>query len=154
MAGDTLRIAIVSSRYNDFVCAGLRAGALAALEEHGISPGSVAVHEVPGAFELPLAAQLVAETGRVDAVICLGCVIRGETPHFDFISDAVAHGVMSAMLHTRVPMAFGVLTTDSAEQAVERSRPGAANKGREAAMAALALATVGRALTGASGVDS
>lgn len=148
MATESLRIAVVSSRYNEFVCQGLREGALATLEEQGIARTNVAVHEVPGAYELPLAAQLVAERGDVDAIICLGCVIRGETPHFDFISAAVAQGVMTAMLTTRVPTAFGVLTTDSAEQAVERARPGAANKGREAALAALALARLRQELAG------
>lgn len=149
MAIEPFRIALVTSRYNDFVCNGLREGALAALEEQGQPRATVAVHEVPGAYELPLAAQLVAETGGVDAVVCLGCVIRGETPHFEFISAAVAHGVMTAMLATGVPMAFGVLTTDSAEQAVERARPGASNKGREAALAALDLAGLRRRLSGA-----
>lgn len=150
MTIEPFRIAVVTSRYNDFVCNGLREGALAALEEHGYPRGSVTVHEVPGAYELPLAAQLVAEAGKVDAVICLGCVIRGETPHFDFISAAVAQGIMTAMLSTRVPMAFGVLTTDSAEQAVERARPGASNKGREAALAALELARVRQQVIGAA----
>lgn len=150
MSTEPFRIAVVTSRYNDFVCNGLREGALAALEERGYQRGSVVVHEVPGAYELPLAAQLVAEMGHVDAVICLGCVIRGETPHFDFISAAVAQGIMTAMLATRVPMAFGVLTTDSAEQAVERARPGASNKGREAAIAALELARLRRQVAGAA----
>ena len=104
----------------------------------------VSVFEVPGAFEIPLAARRAAETGRFDAIVCLGCVIRGETPHFDFISQAVAQGIMQAQGATGVPMSFGVLTTHTAEQAVARAGAGPANKGWEAAHAALAMARLVR----------
>ena len=88
---------------------------------------------MPGAFEIPMAAQRVAETGKVDAVVCLGCLIRGETPHFEYIASACAHGITAAAASTGVPMSFGVLTTNSAEEALERAAPGPSNKGREAA---------------------
>ena len=103
--------------------------------------------DVPGAYEIPQAARAAAETGRFDAIVCLGCVIRGETPHFDYISSAVAHGVMTAAGDTGVPMAFGVLTTDTPEQASARAREGADdNKGREAAVAAIEMAALYRRL--------
>ena len=111
------RIALVVSRFNDFVTNRLRGGALAALEAAGVTASDVTMVDVPGAFEIPLAAQHAAESGRFDAIVCLGCVIRGETPHFEYISSAVAHGVMTAGAATGVPMAFGVLTTDTVDQA-------------------------------------
>ena len=101
---------------------------------------------MPGAYEVPQAARAAAATGAYDAVVCLGCLIRGETPHFEYISEAVAHGIMAASAATGVPMSFGVLTTNSAEQALERAVPGSANKGWEAAMAAVEMATLRRAL--------
>src|SRR6185312_1830271 len=105
------------------------------------------VFDVPGAFEIPQAARAAAETGRFDAIVCLGCVIRGDTPHFDYISSAVAHGIMDAAGETGIPMAFGVLTTDTPEQAAARSGPGPDNKGREAAAAAIDMALLYRTLT-------
>ena len=143
-----LRVAIVVSRYNDFVTDRLKAGALEALAAAGAS--AVDVLDVPGAYEIPQAARDAAATRRYDAVVCLGCLIRGETPHFDYISASVAHGIMDASCLTGVPMSFGVLTTESAEQALERAVPGTANKGYEAAMAAVEMATLGRAVRGAS----
>jgi len=133
-----MRIAIVVSRFNDFVTERLLEGALAALSEAGFD--GVDVLRVPGAFEIPMAAQRVAETGRVSAVICLGCLIRGATPHFEFIASACAQGITAASSTTGVPMSFGVLTTNSAEEALERAAPGPANKGREAAAAAIEMA--------------
>lgn len=135
-----MRIAIVVSRFNDFVTDRLLAGAQEVLHEAGIPDAEVDVLRVPGAFELPIAAQRAAETGRVAAVICLGCLIRGATPHFDYISSACAHGITAAAAATGVPMAFGVLTTNSVEEALERAGPGSDNKGREAARAALDMA--------------
>jgi 6,7-dimethyl-8-ribityllumazine synthase len=135
-----MRIAIVVSRFNDFVTDRLLAGAQEALREQGIADADVEVLRVPGAFEVPIAAQRVAETGRVAAVVCLGCLIRGATPHFDYIATACAHGITAAAAATGVPMAFGVLTTNSAEEALERAAAGEANKGREAAFAALEMA--------------
>jgi 6,7-dimethyl-8-ribityllumazine synthase len=134
-----MRIAIVVSRFNDFVTERLLEGATAALSEDGLGADAVDVVRVPGAFEIPMAAQRVAETGRVAAVICLGCLIRGATPHFEYIASACAHGITAAAASTGVPMTFGVLTANSAEEALERAAPGPANKGREAADAALEM---------------
>jgi 6,7-dimethyl-8-ribityllumazine synthase len=141
-----LRIAIVVSRYNDFVTDSLRDAALATLVEAGVAREDVTVHDVPGAFEIPQAAHAVARARRPDAIVCLGCVIRGATPHFEYISSAVAHGITEAALASGVPMAFGVLTTNSVEEALERSAAGPANKGREAALAALQMAALARGL--------
>lgn len=137
-----MRVAIVVSRFNDFVTERLLDGALQLLGEQGVDAADVEVVRVPGAFEIPIAAQRVAETGRVSAVVCLGCLIKGATPHFDYIAAACAHGITAAAAATGVPMAFGVLTTNSVEEAVERAGEGDANKGREAAHAALEMARV------------
>ena len=135
-----MRIAIVVARFNDFITERLLEGATAALADAGVSGDSVEVVRVPGAFEIPMAAQRIAESGQVEAVICLGCLIRGATPHFEYIASACAHGITAAAASTGVPMAFGVLTTNSAEEALERVAPGPANKGREAADAAIEMA--------------
>lgn len=135
-----MRIAIVVSRFNDFVTDRLLAGAQAGLREAGLGDADIEVLRVPGAFEIPMAAQRIAEAGQVAAVVCLGCLIKGATPHFEYISSACAHGITAAAASTGVPMAFGVLTTNSAEEALERAVPGPANKGREAAAAALEMA--------------
>jgi 6,7-dimethyl-8-ribityllumazine synthase len=134
-----MRVAIVVSRFNDFVTDRLLEGALAALGDAGITETNVDVLRVPGAFEIPMAAQRVAESGKVSAVICLGCLIRGATPHFEYIASACAHGITAAAASTGVPMSFGVLTTNSVEEALERAAPGPSNKGREAADAALEM---------------
>jgi len=144
-----LRIAIVVSRFNDFVTDRLLAGAKEALGAAGAA--AVDTVSVPGAYEIPQAARTAASAGSYDAVVCLGCLIRGETPHFEYIAEAVAHGIMSASAETDVPMSFGVLTTNSAEQALERAAPGSANKGWEAAMAAVEMATLSRALRAGPG---
>jgi 6,7-dimethyl-8-ribityllumazine synthase len=144
-----VRIAIVVARFNDFVTERLLAGARDALAEAGVPPDSVEVHHVPGAFEIPLAAEAIAAEGRVAGVICLGCLIKGATPHFEYISSACAHGIMAAQSKTGVPMAFGVLTTNSAEEALERAVPGPGNKGREAAEATLAMVDLLAELRGA-----
>lgn len=135
-----MRIAIVVSRFNDFVTDRLLEGAHAALRDAGVSDHDIDVVRVPGAFEIPMAAQRIAESGKVSAVVCLGCLIRGATPHFEYIASACAHGITAAAASTGVPMAFGVLTTNSAEEALERVAPGPAHKGREAADAALEMA--------------
>ena len=130
-------VAIVVSRYHDFVTDRLQAGALAALGGgRRRATSDITVVRVPGAFEMPSAAQHAAESGRFDAVVCLGCLIRGETPHFEYIASAVAHGLTAAAAATGVPMAFGVLTTNSVEEALARAGEDAANKGWEAAAAA------------------
>ena len=136
------RFALVVSKYNEFVTDRLQAGALEALTGAGVAASEVTIVRVPGAFELPLAAQHAAESGRFDAIVCLGCVIRGETPHFEYICSAVAHGLTAAAAATGNPMAYGVLTTNSVEEALARAADGPANKGREAAVAALEMADV------------
>ena len=137
-----LRFAIVVARFNDFVTERLRTGALEALTAAGVAGEHVTTLRVPGSFEIPLAAQRAAETGQFDGVVCLGCLIRGATPHFEYIASAVAQGITHASAATGVPMAFGVLTTNSAEEALERAQPGSGNKGWEAAMAAVEMATL------------
>ena len=135
-----MRIALVVSRYHAFITDRLETGARAALAEAGASGDAVATFAVPGAFELAQAAARVARTGRWDAVVCLGCLIRGETPHFDYIARAAAQGISAAGEQTGVPVSFGVLTTNTAEEALARAGDGPENKGREAALAALELA--------------
>ena len=135
-----MRVAIVVARFNDFVTDRLLVGAQAALRDAGITESNVEVIRVPGAFEVPMAAQRIAESGRVDAVVCLGCLIRGATPHFEYIAAACANGIIAAAASTGVPMSFGVLTTNSAEEALERAAPGPSNKGRESADAAVEMA--------------
>ena len=145
-AAGGFRFALVVSRFNEGITSALRDGATAALREAGADAADVEELAVPGAFELPQAARAAAETGRFDAVICLGCVIRGETPHFEYISAAAAHGVMAAAGETGVPIAFGVLTTDTEEQARQRAGADSGNKGREAASAAIEMAVLFRRL--------
>ena len=134
------RFAIVVSRFNEEITEGLLAGAREALRDAGVRDDAVAVFHVPGAFEIPLAAKRAAESGEFSAVICLGCLIKGETMHFEYIADAASHGIMQVGLETGVPIAFGVLTTLTDAQAEERAAPGPGNKGREAAAAALEMA--------------
>ena len=140
------RIALVVSKYHDFITDRLEAGARAVLRESGLHDDDVVTFRVPGAYELAQAAQRVAEGGSWNAVVCLGCLIRGETPHFDYIASAAAQGIMRAAQATGVPIAFGVLTTNTAEEAVARAGDGAANKGRESATAALEMAQLYRSL--------
>ena len=135
-------MAVVVSKYNDFVTDRLLVAALAALAAAGVASGDITVVRVPGAFEIPLAAQHAAESKRYDAIICLGCLIRGETAHFEYISSAVSHGLTAAAAATGVPMAFGVLTTNSVEEALARAGEGSGNKGHEAAVAAIEMAQV------------
>jgi 6,7-dimethyl-8-ribityllumazine synthase len=135
-----MRVAIVVSRFNDFIASRLLAGAIDALTRTGADPGDIEVFKTPGAFELPLAAKKIALTGRYDALICLGAIIRGATPHFDYIAAEVTKGIAAVSLETNLPIAFGVLTTDNIEQAVERAGTKAGNKGSEAALAAVEMA--------------
>ncbi len=150
-SGRGLRIAVVVSRYNDFVTDRLRAGALEALAESGVAAADVAVLDVPGSFEIPMAARRAAATGRFDAIVCLGCLIRGETAHFEYIAAAASHGLMAASAETGVPMTFGILTTESAEQALSRAGSGPSNKGWEAATAAVEMAVLFRRLAPPAG---
>jgi 6,7-dimethyl-8-ribityllumazine synthase len=142
-----LKFGIVVSRFNSFISERLLEGALDALIRHGGSDGDIHVARVPGAFEIPLAAKKLACSGKYDAVICLGAVIRGSTPHFDYVASEVSKGVASASLDSGVPIAFGVLTTDTIEQAVERAGTKAGNKGFEAAVTAIETANLLKALT-------
>ena len=148
------RVALVVSRYHDFVTSRLEAGARAALREAGVLDHDIVTFEVPGAYELAQAAQRVADAERWDAVVCLGCLIRGETPHFDYIATAAAEGIMRAAQATGVPIAFGVLTTNTAEEALARAGDGPANKGRESATAALEMVQLYRSLPSGTGAKS
>lgn len=146
-----MKIAIVVSRFNEEITSGLLAGARAALADAGVRDGDVSVFHVPGAWEIPLAAQRAAESGAYAAVVCLGCLVKGETMHFEYIADAASQGIMRVGLDTGVPLAFGVLTTLSEAQARERAAPGPENKGREAATAALDMVRLLRAMPAARG---
>jgi 6,7-dimethyl-8-ribityllumazine synthase len=138
--GTGLRIAILSARFNDHIVTALRDGARRGLARLGVADGDVLEAWVPGAFELPLAAQAIAETGKVDAVLCLGTVIKGDTPHFDYVCGEAARGIQNVQLATGVPVMFGVLTVNTEQQAIDRSGPGTDNKGDEAAVGAVEMA--------------
>ena len=141
-----LRFGIVVSRFNEFITGKLLAGAQDAIRRHGGDEAQVDVAWVPGAFEIPLAAQKLATGGRYDAVICLGAVIRGSTAHFDYVAGEATKGVAQAMMQTGTPIAFGILTTDTIEQAIERAGTKAGNKGFEASVTAIEMANLMRAL--------
>jgi len=141
-----MKFAIVVSKFNDFVTDRLQAGAIEALESAGVAGDDICVIKVPGAFEIPFGAREAASRGHFAAVVCLGCLIRGKTPHFEYISSACAHGITDAAASTGVPMSFGVLTTNSIEEALERAVDGPTNKGWEAAIAAVEMATLQRSL--------
>ncbi len=134
-----LGFGLVTSRFNSFICDRLVDGALDALCRHGADPDRIEIAKVPGAFEIPLVAKKMVASGRYDAVICLGAVIRGSTPHFDYVSAEVSKGIASVSLDAGVPVAFGVLTTDNIEQAIERAGAKAGNKGFEAAVTAIEM---------------
>ncbi len=140
--GTGLRVAVVASRFNDFITRSLLDGALDTLRRHGVADDAITVAWVPGAVEIPLVAQRIAANGAVDAVVTLGAVIRGATSHYDYVCSMVASGVQRASLDTGVPVIFGVLTTDTIEQAIERAGTKAGNKGAEAAAAAIEMATL------------
>jgi 6,7-dimethyl-8-ribityllumazine synthase len=141
-----LRFGIVVGRFNSFIGERLLEGALDALLRHGAADKNIDVVRVPGSFEIPLATQKLAGTGKYDALICLGAVIRGATPHFDYVAAEVAKGVAHVSLNSGVPVAFGVLTTDTIEQAVERAGTKAGNKGFDAAMTAIETANLFKGL--------
>jgi 6,7-dimethyl-8-ribityllumazine synthase len=143
-----LKYGIVVGRFNEFITSKLLGGALDALKRHGVEENEIEIAWVPGAFEIPLIAQKMAESAKYDAVITLGAVIRGSTPHFDFVCSEVAKGVSAISLRTGIPTIFGVLTTDSIEQAVERAGTKAGNKGWEAATSAIEMANLTRAIQG------
>ncbi|MFH1109238.1 MAG: 6,7-dimethyl-8-ribityllumazine synthase [Planctomycetota bacterium] len=143
---DGQRFAIVVSRFNEFITSKLLAGAVDALKRHGCADESITVVHVPGAFELPFMAKKLAESGLYDAVICLGCVIRGQTPHFEYVAGQAARGIAEVGLATGVPTTFGVITADTLEQAVERAGAKAGNKGVDAAVSAIELTNLLRQL--------
>jgi len=145
-----IRVAIVCARFNESITRALLDGAVSALKEHGAQDGQIEVAWVPGSFELPLAARAAAARGDIAAVICLGAVIRGETPHFDYVSEAAAMGILRAGMDSGKPVTFGVLTTDTPEQARERAGGRIGNKGADAALAALEMVDLLTRLGGSS----
>lgn len=146
--GAGLKFAIVISRFNHFITGHLLDGAEDALKRHGVSDEDITVVWTPGAFEIPLTAKKLAGTGEYNAVICLGAVIRGSTPHFDYVAAEVSKGVAAVGLDTGVPVVFGVITTDNIEQAIERAGTKSGNKGWDAALTALEMADLNRKLFG------
>jgi 6,7-dimethyl-8-ribityllumazine synthase len=139
---DGQRFAIIVSRFNEFITSKLLSGAVDALVRHGCKEDDITVVHVPGAFELPFMAKKVAVNGSIDGVLCLGCVIRGQTPHFEYIASEATKGIAQVGLDTGVPVAFGVITADTLEQAVERAGSKAGNKGADAAMSAIEMANL------------
>ena len=139
LSAEGFRFGIIVSRFNDFISSRLVDGAMDALLRHGASEEQVSIIKVPGAFEIPLTAKKLAESGRYDAVICLGAVIRGSTPHFDYVAAEVSKGIANVSLESRVPVTFGVLTTDNLEQAIERAGSKSGNKGYDGAMTAIEM---------------
>ncbi len=139
LSAEGFKFGIIVSRFNDFISSRLVEGAMDALLRHGATEEQVSVIKVPGAFEIPLTAKKLAESGRYDAVICLGAVIRGSTPHFDYVAAEVSKGIASVSLESRIPVTFGVLTTDNLEQAIERAGSKSGNKGYDGAMAAIEM---------------
>ena len=137
-----LRFGVVISRFNDFITSNLLTGALEGVKESGVNETDLKILKVPGAFEIPQAAKKLCSTERFDAIVCLGAIIRGDTPHFDYICTETSRGIGQVGLDFNIPVLFGVLTTENLEQAVERSGAGSSNKGREAALAAVEMATM------------
>jgi 6,7-dimethyl-8-ribityllumazine synthase len=133
------KFAVVASRFNEFITSKMIGGAEDMLKRHGVVDDDISVYWVPGAFEIPVVAKKIVESGKVDGVICLGCVIRGATPHFDYVSAEVSKGIASVGLQGSIPVIFGVLTTDSIEQAIERAGTKVGNKGADAAMSAIEM---------------
>lgn len=147
-SASTANFALVVSRFNSFIVDSLQAGAIDALCRHGVSDKNITIVKVPGAFELPMIAGKLAESGKYDAIITLGAVIRGSTPHFDYVAGECAKGIGQVGMKYGMPVVFGVLTTDTIEQAIERAGTKAGNKGADAAMTALELCSLVRKLTG------
>jgi 6,7-dimethyl-8-ribityllumazine synthase len=137
-----LRFGIVAARFNDFITSRLLEGAIDALQRHGATDSDIEVLKVPGSYEIPLAAKMLAASKKFNAIICLGAVIRGATPHFEYVSSEVSKGVASVSMETGLPVIFGVLTTDTIEQAIERAGTKSGNKGWDAALSAIEMANV------------
>jgi len=142
LISDGLKFGIIVGRFNEFIGGKLLSGALDALKRHGADEEDIDIVWVPGAFEIPLVAKKMAKTEKYDAVICLGAVIRGSTPHFDYVSNEVTKGIASVSLNTELPIIFGVLTTDTIEQAIERAGTKSGNKGYDAAITAIEMANL------------
>ncbi len=147
LSGKGLKLGIVAARFNDFITSRLLDGALDALQRHGVAEGDIEIVRVPGSYEIPLAAKMMAQTKKYSAVICLGAVIRGATPHFEYVSAEVSKGVAAVSLETGLPVIFGVLTTDTIEQAIERAGTKSGNKGWDAAISAIEMANVVKQMT-------
>jgi 6,7-dimethyl-8-ribityllumazine synthase len=139
ISAEGFSFAIIVSRFNDFISSKLVEGALDALKRHGMDDEKLTLVKVPGAFEIPMTAKRLVKTGKYDAVICLGAVIRGATPHFDYVAAEVSKGIASVSLESNIPVTFGVLTTDNIEQAIERAGSKVGNKGWDAAIAAMEM---------------
>ncbi len=142
LSGKGLKLGIVAARFNDFITSRLLEGALDALQRHGVSENDIEIVKVPGSYEIPLAAKMMAQAKKYDAVICLGAVIRGATPHFEYVSAEVSKGIAMVSMETDLPVIFGVLTTDTIEQAIERAGTKSGNKGWDAALSAIEMANV------------
>ncbi len=142
LAGKGLKLGIVAARFNDFITSRLLDGALDALQRHGVAENDIEIVKVPGSYEIPLAAKMLAQSKKYNAVICLGAVIRGATPHFEYVSAEVSKGIAAVSMETGLPVIFGVLTTDTIEQAIERAGTKSGNKGWDAAISAIEMANV------------
>jgi 6,7-dimethyl-8-ribityllumazine synthase len=147
LSAESRTFGIVVSRFNEFITQRLLDGALDCLRRHGAAENNIDVVYCPGSFELPQVAQYLSQSGKYDAVICLGCVIRGETPHFEYVAQAASTGIARVALHSSTPVVFGVLTTESLEQAIERAGSKGGNKGWESALAAIELADLHKKLS-------
>jgi 6,7-dimethyl-8-ribityllumazine synthase len=141
-----MKMGVIVSRFNNFITVKLLEGAMEGLKSHGGADDDLTVVHVPGAFEIPMVAARMAASGKFDALVCLGAVIRGDTPHFEYVCDAVTRGISKAVWEYRIPISFGVLTTDNVQQAMERSGVKDANKGYEAALTAIEMVSVLRQL--------
>jgi 6,7-dimethyl-8-ribityllumazine synthase len=148
LLAEGIRFGIVASRFNDLITRRLLSGALDALERHGASEDQIDIAWVPGGFEIPLVARRMAASGQYDAVICLGAIIRGATPHFDYVASESAKGVAQVSLQTGLPVIYGIVTADSIEQAIERAGTKSGNRGSDAALSAIEMANLLRALPG------
>lgn len=146
LSGSGLKLCIIATRWNEFIVEKLTSGAISAARRHGVDEGDIDITMVPGAYEIGFAARKLAATGRYDGLIALGCVIRGSTPHFDYVAGEAARGIASAANACAVPISFGVLTTDTLEQAIERAGTKAGNKGEEAAITTIEMVNLCRAI--------
>jgi 6,7-dimethyl-8-ribityllumazine synthase len=148
LVAENMKVGIVAARFNEFITSKLVGGAMDGLTRHGVAEENVALAWVPGAFEIPLIASKMAQSGKYDAIICLGAVIRGSTSHYDYVCSEVSKGIATVSLQSQVPVLFGVLTTDNIEQAIERSGSKAGNKGYDCALSAVEMVNLIRQIEG------